>query len=239
MCSKYAFPKSVLRYRRARASMLSRYGEIDMLPANRQTVLLIEADRSLRRLITLGLQYRGMRVIEASSPTNLPTIGIEAELPSLVVLDVDGEAGSDLSLLDLAQAHPYLSTLPMIVLAWECLVPVGASQGSQQTQVTCLTKPFDARTLHATIEQFFEKVIERDVAAAQAQEILLTSRAESSTPSIWPLVTAAGLLLAFIGLMIQIAITALGLLIVIVALLWWTLGSKTEQQSLPIRVGNS
>src|SRR5947209_7193438 len=155
-----------------------------MLPTTRQTVLLIEADRSLRRLIALGLQYRGMRVIEASSPMNLPSIDIEEQLPNLVVLDIDGEAGSDHSLLTLAQAQPYLSTLPMIVLAWECLVPVGAQQHSSQTQVTCLTKPFDARTLYATIEQFFEKAVEQ--AATQAQEILLTSRAESSTPSIWP-----------------------------------------------------
>jgi len=210
-----------------------------MLPATRHTVLLIEADTSLRRLIALGLQYRGMRVIETSSPTNLPSIDIEAQAPSLVVLDIDGKAGSDHSLLSLAQANPYLATMPMIVLAWECLVSVGTAQVSPQTQVTCLTKPFDARTLHATIEQFFEKAVEQEVAATQAQELLLMSRAESSTPSIWPLVTAAGLLLAFIGLMIQITITALGLLIVIVALLWWTLGSKTDQRPQPIGMGNS
>src|SRR5690242_6257230 len=133
-----------------------------MLPATRQTVLLIEADTSLRRLIALGLQYRGMHVIEASSPTNLPSFDMEVQSPNLVVLDIDGEAGSDHSLLTLAQIHPYLSTLPMIVLAWECLVPVGGVQGSSQTQITCLTKPFDARTLHATIEQFFEKVEEQE-----------------------------------------------------------------------------
>src|SRR5689334_15527635 len=118
-----------------------------MLPTTRHTVLLIEADTSLRRLIALGLQYRGMRVIEASSPTNLPSIDIEAQQPCLVVLDVDGEAGSDHSLPTLPQAYPYLSTLPMVVLAWEALVPVGAPQGSTETQVACLTKPFDARTL--------------------------------------------------------------------------------------------
>ncbi|MBV9228819.1 MAG: hypothetical protein JOZ18_05870 [Chloroflexi bacterium] len=216
-----------------------RYGEIDMLPATRQTVLLIEADTSLRRLIALGLQYRGVRVIEASSPTNLPAFDMEAQSPGLVILDIDGEAGSDHSLLSMMQANASLATLPTIVLAWECLVPIGAAQSSPQMQVTCLTKPFDARTLHATIEQLFEKAEEQEVAVAQAQGMLLMRRTESSTPSIWPLITAAGLLLAFIGLMIQITVTALGLLIVIVALLWWTLGAKTEQQSLPIRVGNS
>lgn len=210
-----------------------------MLPATRHTILLIEADRSLRRLIALGLQYRGMRVIEASSPINLPPIDAGAQSPSLVILDIDGEAGSDHSLLAQAQAHPYLATLPMIVLAWECLVSVGRAQGSSQTQVACLTKPFDARTLHATIEQFFEKAAEQEAVAIQAQEILLTSRSESSTASIWPLVTAAGLLLAFIGLMIQITISALGLLIVIIALLWWTLGSKAEQKRVPVGMGNT
>jgi DNA-binding NtrC family response regulator len=210
-----------------------------MLPLNRQTVLLIEADTSLRRLIALGLQYRGMRVIEASSPTNIPSFTMEAQPPSLIVLDIDGEAGSDHSLLSLTQANPSLSALPTIVLAWECLVPVGAAQGSPQMQVTCLTKPFDARTLHATIEQFFEKAVEQEAAAIPAQEMVAMSRSESTTPSIWPLVTAAGLLLAFIGLMIQITVTALGLLIVIVALLWWTLGSKTEQKRVPVGVGNT
>ena len=44
-----------------------------MLHRAGHTVLLIEADRSLRRLLVLGLQYRGMHIIEASSPTNLPS----------------------------------------------------------------------------------------------------------------------------------------------------------------------
>jgi len=212
-----------------------------MLPAIMYTVLLIEADRSLRRLIALGLQYRGMRVIEASSPANLSSIEIESQQPNLVVLDIDGEAGSDHSLLSLTQAHTYLSTLPMVVLAWDCPVPVGASQGSPRAQVACLTKPFDARTLHTTIEQLLEKSTQQEAATIQTQEILLTSRGVSSTPSIWPLVTAAGLLLAFIGLMIQITITALGLLIVVVALLWWTLGPQTEQtlqKPVSVRMGN-
>src|SRR5712691_4448364 len=108
MCSEYASPKSVYD---TEEHERPRYGEmIDMLAATKQTVLLIEADTSLRRLIALGLQYRGMHVIEANSPTNLPAV-IEAYQPRLVVLDIDGEAGSDHSLLMLAQAHPYLSTL--------------------------------------------------------------------------------------------------------------------------------
>jgi len=79
-----------------------------MLNGTRHTVLLIEADRSLRRLIALGLQYRGMHVIEASTPMKLPDL--EAQRPSLVVLDIDGEARSDHSLLAKTQAHLYHSS---------------------------------------------------------------------------------------------------------------------------------
>src|SRR5437660_9788168 len=121
---------------------------------SQQTVLLIEADASLRRLIALGLQYRGMHVIEASSPNPLPPV--EAQPPGLLIMDVDARVSSDWSLLTAVQAHPYLSSIPIIVLAWECMVPAGVASGQQnnlQTQVTCLTKPFDARALHATIEQ--------------------------------------------------------------------------------------
>ncbi len=202
-----------------------------MLHGTRHTVLLIEADRSLRRLIALGLQYHGMHVIEASSPTKLPDL--VAQQPGLVVLDIDGEARSDHSLLAIAQAHPYLSSLPIILLAWDSLVPAGVQQDALQAQVTCLAKPFDARTLFATIEQVLDA--NQAISSISKEEVLLAGGAinrapTTPTPSIWPLLTAVGLLLLFTGLMTQITISALGLLIVIVALLWWTLGTKTKHE---------
>ncbi len=110
------------------------------------TVLLIEADLSLRRLITLGLQHRGMCVITASSLNNLPVL--EARSLSLLILDVDGGVHSNWSLLTAVQAHSSLSTLPIVTLAWECPpIPVPAGLTDQpedalSTSVTCLTKPF-------------------------------------------------------------------------------------------------
>jgi DNA-binding response OmpR family regulator len=208
-----------------------------MLHGTGHTVLLIEADRSLRRLIALGLHYRGMHVIEASSPTRLPDL--EAQRPGLVVLDIDGEARSDHSLLAMAQAHPYLSSLPIVVLAWDSLVPAGVQQDGPQNQVTCLTKPFDARTLYATIEQVLDA--NQAISSIFKEEALLAAGAinlapTTPTPSIWPLLTAVGLLLLFTGLMTQITISALGLLVVIVALLWWTLGTKTKHEPLSVEI---
>jgi CheY-like chemotaxis protein len=203
-----------------------------MLHRTGHTVLLIEADRSLRRLIALGLQYRGMHVIEASSPTDLPIL--ESQQPDVVVLDIDSEAGSDHALLSTIQSQPCLSTIPMVVLAWDCQVPIGSHQNTQQTQVTCLTKPFDARTLHATIEQIPGTSTEPSLTSKQ--EVLLAAHSVTPAPSIWPLITAVGLLLSFIGLMTQITISALGLLIIIVALLWWTIGTKTEPEPLAVEM---
>jgi DNA-binding response OmpR family regulator len=208
-----------------------------MLNGTRHTVLLIEADRSLRRLIALGLRYRGMHVIEASSPTKLPDL--EAQRPGLVVLDIDGEARSDHSLLAIAQAHPNLSCLPIVVLAWDSLVPAGVQEDVLQTQVTCLTKPFDARALYATIEQVLDA--NQAISPISKEEVVLTAGAlnrapTTPTPSIWPLLTAVGLLLLFTGLMTQITISALGLLIVIIALLWWTLGTKAKHEPLSVEI---
>lgn len=193
------------------------------------TVLLIEEDASLRRLIALGLQYRGMRIIEAPSPEHLPVI--EAQQPDLLLLDVEGGVSSSWSLLATVQSHPYLSTLPVVVLAWEDL----SSEHVHHSAVTCLTKPFDARALHARIEQLLAESAPQEaaIASTNAQEIPASVELASPAPSIWPLITAAGLLLAFIGLLGPIAITAVGLLIFMTALLLWTLGTKPEQASIP------
>src|SRR5215467_10679886 len=89
----------------------------------KQTVLLIEQDPALRRLITLGLQHRSIRVIEATSPADLPALDSNEQPPDLLLLDIDGSVNSDSSVLATFQSHPHLSTLPIIVLAWENILP--------------------------------------------------------------------------------------------------------------------
>jgi CheY-like chemotaxis protein len=204
--------------------------EVDMLQERTQTVLLFEADRSLRRLITLGLQSRGMRVIEASSFERIITL--QSQHPDVVVLDIDGEAGSNYRLPSTLESYPYFSTIPLIVLTWDCLIPVGNQRLLAQTPMTCLAKPFDARTLHAAIEHIQDTGNGSNTASNQAQ--VLARRSVTPAPSIWPLITAAGLVLSLIGLMTQISVSAVGLLVILIALLLWTLGTKTESEPFAV-----
>ena len=200
-----------------------------MQHATRHSVLLIETNPSLRRMITLGLQHRGLQTIEANSPASLPIS--PSILPDLIVLDIDGETANSQALLAQAEAHPVLSTLPIVALTWEdhfsSGIPDGEVRGSAPPRLY-LTKPFDARALHTAIEKLLLDVEKSRV--ARKQENYLATRRATTAPSIWPLVTAIGLLLAMIGLMLQITVTAIGLLIVMTALLCWTLGPKPEPE---------
>ena len=95
-----------------------------------------------------------MSVVEAYSPTSLPLA--EIEQPGLLVVDVDDRVQSNWSLLPAIQAHPLFSHLPIIVLAWDCPASALSEADEQdvgQGQIMYLAKPFDARALHATIEQ--------------------------------------------------------------------------------------
>jgi len=219
-----------------------------MSHGTKRTVLLFEQDPSLRRLMALGLQYRGMQVIEATSPVHLPDIDIEEQPPDLLLLDIDGGVNSNWFLLATIQSHPSLSTLPLVVLAWENVLlglvdthhsathatPATPATPPAQARVTCLTKPFDARTLHATIENLLLESAPAPQAANAAlatQELPLLARTAISAPSIWPVITAAALLLTVIGLMVHITITVLGLLIFLIALLGWTFDCRPETPS--------
>jgi len=92
--------------------------------------------------------------------------------------------------------------------------------------------------LHTTIGQLLLVRAANEAAIeARAEEVLLASYSTHTSPSVWPVVTAAGLLLAVIGMLIQVAVAALGILIVMVALLVWTLGAKSQQETGKISIG--
>jgi DNA-binding NtrC family response regulator len=204
-----------------------------MSHGTRGTVLLIEPDTSLRRLIVLGLQSRDMYVIEASSPAHLPS----DEAPDLLILDTDSRMSGDQAILAVHE-HAQLSTLPVVLLTWD--PPAGTAgineeEGAEPGSMTYLAKPFDARTLYAMIEQLLARHALEET--EQVQAVLLPTRSAASAPTLLPFVTAAGLLLLSFGLLGVFACSALGLCVVVVALLWWTIGARPGRApTLPISI---
>lgn len=193
-----------------------------MSHATRANVLLVEPDASLRRLIVLGLEHRGLQVTAVSSLTALA--GQSVTHPDLLVLDIDNGYHDDAGLLGAVQAHAYLSTLPVVVLTWEKHVrPV--RDRSALPLLEYLPKPFDARRLHATIENLLvtsaavEMAARRGVVSASPATVI-------SLSSLCPLCTAVGLLLIFVGLLFQPVIAGAGMLVMLAGLLWWTLGTR-------------
>ena len=189
-------------------------------------VLLIEANDSLRRLIALGLQSRSIHVLEADSVATIAALDEDSEQPDLLVLDIDSDIHRDWSSLKVIQSHPGLSQLPTVILTWEDQPSEksGSLSTITQTQVTCQPKPFDARALFATIEHMLSvRETEKAAMEAKAEEALLAAYAVHTAPSIWPIITALGLLLAVVGVLFQVAISVIGCLVVIVALLLWAL----------------
>ncbi len=187
-------------------------------------MLLIEPDASLRRLIVLGLQHRGVQVVEASSLDSLAEQPIAD--PDLLVLDIDRGWRDDKALLLAIEDHPYLSHLPRVVLAWDS---TRAASSSTFPLLECLSKPFDARQLYAVIEKLLLASTTGGLSSVPAVPI---SSSFMVAPSLSPLIAAAGLLLTIVGLMLQLFLAGIGLLVVLAALLWWTLGKPPERQIL-------
>lgn len=187
------------------------------------TILLIEPDTSLRRLITLGLEQRGLHVVGLSTLAALDELPIAT--PDLLVLDIENDCQDDAALLADVQAHPYLGALPMLVLTWDAQdLPVRRTL----PLLDYVAKPFDARKLHANIENLLET--SADI-AKKPSEINLTAAISAPSASLCPLLTAGGLLLTVVGLMLmQMVLVGAGLLLVLVGLLWWTLGKRPEQR---------
>ena len=208
-----------------------------MEQAQSLTILLVEADYSLRRIIALGLRYRGLQVIEMSSPDMISSL--DSGQVDLLVLDIDQDMQHNWSFLNSIGLNPALSAVPAVVLTWDgqpAIAPVTPpAVVTVLTHATCLAKPFDARILHTTIEQLLTaRVLAEARAEAEQEAALLASYKRQTAPSIWPIITAAGLLITFAGILLQFFVAALGLLIVITSLLLWSLGPTSATGSIAL-----
>ena len=176
------------------------------------TVLLVEGDAALRKVIALGLRHQGISVLEAASAQ--AARALLDQRPSLLILDIDSAVAGNHNLLPELRAQSGLAETPAVVLAWECSPEVSDSIADDGAAV-CLAKPFDARHLFSKVEVLLEALPRR----YEPKEMIAVAR--SSSPSIWPIVLALGLMLVASGFLIHPAIIALGLVIALGAMLLW------------------
>jgi CheY-like chemotaxis protein len=217
-----------------------------LLPAS--TILLIEADPSLRRLIMLGLCHDGIHVIEASSLQEVQELSsLDVQTLDLLVVDVDHGVKSDWAMLSTLREQAHLAALPVVALSWESVIEDKVSHPasffsslpflssrvttpttlSSNDDVTYLSKPFDARALHATISDLLtERAAQKAAQVAVVEAQVLASYEQRAAPSIWPVITAAGLLLVVTGLLLQLFVALVGGVLMVTALFLWTLGTK-------------
>lgn len=192
-----------------------------MNTADMNTVLLVEGDAALRRVIAMGLRHQGLSVLEAASPQQARAL--LDQRPSLLVVDVDSGPASDRKLLPNLRAYDGLAETPAVVLAWEFAPDLRAAVNSDGAAV-CLAKPFDARRLFAEAELLLEAASQRRVVESQAAASvgsLAFEETRPASPSFWPIVLALGVMLAVSGLLIHPAIVALGVGVVIWSMLLW------------------
>ncbi|GAC1448515.1 MAG: hypothetical protein PVSMB4_05770 [Ktedonobacterales bacterium] len=206
-----------------------------------QQILVVEPDAALRRVMALGLRQRGAVVAEAASLGDAwETI---ATRPAVVVLDVGLGASSEWMLFRMLRSHRVLGDVPVVLLAWEC--PTSATLGDERVPAMCLAKPFDARALFEAVEQLHAAPARLSLPAPVLASAMVAVAAPAASavaapavrmravaaglpadptpaPSIWPLVTAAGALLAVAGFLIHPIFIALGIVVVFAALLWWS-----------------
>ncbi|GAC1362449.1 MAG: hypothetical protein NVS2B12_21050 [Ktedonobacteraceae bacterium] len=198
------------------------------------TVLVFETDPSLRRLITLGLMHHGLHVIEADSLVAIEAL--DTRTVDVLVLDVDDAATCDWNLLETIQDQPRFASTAAVVLAWEApLTGSSALALSTRTETTFVPKPFDARALHLSIDKLISaRLAEQKAREAQIEAVLLASYSSHTASSAWPLMTAAGLFLLVVGLLLQVVLAIVGGLIVVAALLLWTLGGPPASTKMGI-----
>ncbi|GLV57577.1 hypothetical protein KDH_44130 [Dictyobacter sp. S3.2.2.5] len=196
------------------------------------TVLVLEADPTMRRLISLGLRHRGLEVIEAASLATISSTDIQSL--DLLILDVDDGVSCDWTLLQTIQEQPELSDLPTVVLSWDPPMEEKSAPLATIEHCVCVNKPFDARALHEGVDHLLlERTIEQNAQLARAEEALLATYRKDSSPSVWPIITAAGLFLAVIGLLFQFVLVMIGLAIIVIGLLLWTIGWHSRIERTP------
>ncbi len=113
------------------------------------TILLVDDDRDLLKLISLRLTAAGYAVQTAESGAQA-LAQLAMARPRLVITDLRMEGMDGMALFD--RIHAAMPTLPVIILTAHGTIP-DAVAATQRGVFSFLTKPFDGKDLLAQVEQ--------------------------------------------------------------------------------------
>jgi len=128
------------------------------------TVLTIEDQADIRRLIRMTLEFKGFRVIEASNGPDGLTLARSGR-PDLILLDVMMPGMDGLTVSRTLLADPALRHIPVVMLS--ALGAAGDVEAGKATGVAdYLVKPFSPWQLLELVERLIESA--RQAAATSA-----------------------------------------------------------------------
>lgn len=125
------------------------------MPGGHETVLLVEDESSVRRLVRIILDTLGYRVIEASSGAQaLQVAATEPEVIDILVTDVvmPGMGGRELA-VQLTKVRPNLRVLYMSGYTDDTVL----RHGVLEAEVAFVAKPFNAESLALTLRETLDR----------------------------------------------------------------------------------
>lgn len=112
----------------------------------RKTILIVEDDDDLRRMLRTALMIAGFEVEEASDGA-AALYRIHHQPPDLLVLDLSLPTVSGLIVREEVAAHAHTRQIPVVIIT-------GSSTNLDHLQVPCvLRKPFDPDKLVSTVKE--------------------------------------------------------------------------------------
>ncbi len=115
-------------------------------PLARKTILIVEDDDDLRRMLRTALMIAGFEVEEASDGA-AALYRIHHQPPDLLVLDLSLPTVSGLIVREEVAAHAHTRQIPVVIIT-------GSSTNLDHLQVPCvLRKPFDPDKLVSTVKE--------------------------------------------------------------------------------------
>ena len=132
-----------------------------------QTILTVEDNPNIRKMIAYNLRRAGFRVIEAGDGKEAVRV-LQKVVPDLIILDVRMPEMNGFQLLELMRKYPRAAAIPVLMLS-ALSQPENVDRALSLGVVDYVVKPLDPATLISKIRSALENAKESDTEDGQWQ----------------------------------------------------------------------